>query len=59
MPNVGLVFFLAIVCQHKTNKIEIPFLALPNSSYAFYKVKAILKALNQLNLIPPENYPKQ
>ena len=59
MLTVGSTFFLSTACQHKTNKIENTFYHLPSSSYAFYKIKAILKALNQLNLIHIENYSKQ
>ena len=59
MPTVGLVFFLAIVCQHKTNKIGIIILSLFSSSYAFYKIENNLKALIYLNWILPEKHPKQ
>ena len=55
MSSVGLVYFLARECQHKTKKLESHFQHLPNSSYTFYKIETNLKALIQLNLIPSEN----
>ena len=57
MPTIGLVFFLARECQHKISKIENTILHFPSSRYAFYKIETILKALNQLNLIPLKNIP--
>ena len=59
MSTVGFIFFLATTYQNRTSKIGITFFHISNSSYAFYKIKAILKALNQLNLIHIENYSKQ
>ena len=43
----------------RPTKLESYFQHFPSSSYAFYKIETILKALNQLNLIPLEKYPKQ
>ena len=59
MPTIGLVFFLARSCQHKPNKMRITIQHLSSSSYAFYKIETILKALYQLNLILLEKYAKQ
>ena len=59
MFTVGLIFFLARECQHRTKKLESQFYHLPSSSYAIYKLETILKALILLNLILPEKYPKQ
>ena len=55
MLTIGLIFFLARACQHKTKKLESQFYHLPSSSYAIYKIETILKALILLNLILLEN----
>ena len=59
IPTVGLAFFLARACQHKTSKIGTTILDFPSSRYAFYKMETNLKAVIQLNLILLEKYPTQ
>ena len=53
MYSVGLVFFLARACQHKTSKIGITIFALPQLKICILQDRNNLKALIQLNLISP------
>ena len=55
IPTVGLAFFLARACQHKTSKIGMTIFALLQLKICIYKMETNLKALIQLNLIPIKN----
>ena len=59
MSSIGLVFFLARACQHKTHKTRITILALPQLKLCILQDRNYLKTLKQPNLFPLEKYPKQ
>ena len=57
--TASLLFFLARACQHKTSKIGITILSLPQLKLCILKIANNLKALLQIHLILPEKYQKQ
>ena len=58
MPTIGLVFFLAKACQHKTNKMGITFLAFLELKLCILQDRNNLKTIYIATFYSPKKYQK-